>query len=225
MTPQQAERALVDYFLWLDRNPDGVTDSLKVTNCFHLLRSVIADDVPGDVVELGCYQGRTSVMLSLTNTALSGGRGMSLYDSFEGLPALSSEDEPTNGQGMYQEGQLAAPMAAVQSMLYNYTGQYPAIWPKCSGVTLHPGWVEDTLHRQLPARISFAYVDLDLYGPIKHALAAMYERLSTGAIVLLDDWDYVRLPGVMQAVGEFLADKPESARRLPCPYQAYFVKL
>ena len=49
----------------------------------------------GDFVELGCYRGDTSLMLAEILKGL--GKKLWIYDSFEGLPEKSSEDNSPLG--------------------------------------------------------------------------------------------------------------------------------
>jgi len=58
----------------------------------------------------------------------------------------------------------------------------------------------------LPDRISFAYVDFDLYAPISAALRLVDPRTTVGSVVMVDDYRFLS-SGVEQAVHEFLADR------------------
>ena len=61
-------------------------------------------DISGDVVEFGCYAGDTSVILAaeLKNNP---DKWLYLYDSFEGLPEKTVEDEAPQGW-RFQAGEL-----------------------------------------------------------------------------------------------------------------------
>jgi hypothetical protein len=58
----------------------------RLVNIDWPLRGVLFFRVPGDVVELGCFQGHTSVLLQDILVAEGARRDLHLYDSFEGLP-------------------------------------------------------------------------------------------------------------------------------------------
>ena len=61
--------------------------------------------VPGDVVEFGCYVGTTSVPLAKRLQKTS--KRLFVYDSFEGLPEKTLEDESPVGL-QFKAGELLA---------------------------------------------------------------------------------------------------------------------
>ena len=67
--------------------------------------------VPGDVVEFGCYVGTTSV--PMTNQLRSTEKRLFVYDSFEGLPEKTSEDESPVGM-QFKVGELSASKATAR---------------------------------------------------------------------------------------------------------------
>ena len=68
-----------------------------------LLQQVLAKNITGDVVELGCYKGDTSILfqreLQKTDKTLW------LYDSFAGLPEKTREDSSAAGD-QFKSGEL-----------------------------------------------------------------------------------------------------------------------
>jgi predicted O-methyltransferase YrrM len=62
----------------------------------------------------------------------------------------------------------------------------------------------DVKRYSLPDSISFCLLDVDLYKPTLYALETMWPRLSTGAIVVVDDCkDFEKWDGAYQAYIEF----------------------
>jgi O-methyltransferase len=180
-------------------------------NLFHLASQTCAYGVPGDLVEIGCATGESSVVIQ---SVLSAGGDRSkrfhVYDSFEGLPALGADDAVG---GVYRKGDMLAPLEQFEAMFLRAgLAARPAV---------HRGWLEDTIPAQLPDRISFAMIDCDLYASTAHVLPYVYERMSAGAIAMFgvyyDPEVYQRedirsthaSPGVKRATDEFFADKPE----------------
>jgi hypothetical protein len=69
-------------------------------------------------------------------------------------------------------------------------------------VHLHPGLVEDTTPDQAPETISLLRLDTDWYASTRHELEHLYDRLSPGGVLILDDyggWD-----GARKATDEWL---------------------
>jgi hypothetical protein len=67
-------------------------------NLFHLLEllelleQAVANEVAGDVVDLGCNAGDSTVVMQRVITKLAPQKQVHAYYSFEGLPALSAKD-------------------------------------------------------------------------------------------------------------------------------------
>jgi O-methyltransferase len=176
-------------------------------NIFHLLSQVIVQGVPGDIVEIGCHAGESTVVLQRVIQELDPSRELHAFDSFQGVPRGSSADE-----GVYKPGDMAASETKFNENFDRLGLKLPAV---------HAGWFEQTLPGSLPKRIAFALLDADLYRSTLQALEAVYPRLSPGAICLLGVyWDpqtkaamttdkRYKSPGVKHACDEFFADKPE----------------
>lgn len=147
--------------------------------------------VPGDVVELGCYVGTTSLFLqrALKDTT----KTLHVYDSFAGLPRKTDQDASPAGE-QFKQGEL---LASKQQLIKHF---------KQAGLSLpviHKVWFEELTPHDLPNAISFAFLDGDFYTSIRASLAAIWPRLASGAVVLVDDFNTSALPGVARAVKEW----------------------
>lgn len=177
--------------------PDPIADMNTIEqriNYFHLLDAVISNQVPGDVVELGCFTGQCAMLFEKVIEMNESDKKLHLYDSFESKfsPGGSVEDTLKNN---FRNSQLALP-------------------------ALHKGYFEQTIPDQLPTHIAFAHIDCGPAAQKKtmlHCLASVYPRLSKGGVcVMMDYYDtavnttgYDVNPGVKFACDEFLRDKPE----------------
>ena len=68
-------------------------------------------------------------------------------------------------------------------------------------------WFKDLTDNDIPKKISFAFLDGDFYESIKDSLNLIYNNVSSGGIILIDDYNHQALPGVQIAVDEFLKNK------------------
>jgi hypothetical protein len=157
--------------------------------------------VNGDVAEFGTMGGfsastlATSMVFDLQRQPLGKSasgenpfRILRLFDSFEGLPEITSpvdQGAPHVVSGAWAKGGckvLAAPE------LRERIGK---ILPP-HRFELYEGWFADTV-KTLPAETRFALIhfDGDLYQSTMDALAPLFERgmVSTGAILCFDDWN------------------------------------
>jgi hypothetical protein len=64
-----------------------------------------------------------------------------------------------------------------------------------------PGRVEETLEETVPEKISLLRLDTDLYESTKAELEALYPMLTTGGILLIDD--YGHFTGAKKAVDDY----------------------
>lgn len=160
------------------------------------LEKVLVADVEGDVVEFGCYVGTTSVPMG--RRLMTTEKKLYVYDSFEGLPEKTREDESPAGLQF-----VAGELLATKKQLVKNFRQANAPLP-----TIVKGWFADVTPAQIPEAISFAYLDGDYYHSVRDPLKLIWDRLNPGAIVLVDDYANEALPGAAKAVDEWLRTHP-----------------
>ena len=150
----------------------------------------------GDFVEFGCFEGDTSLLLAglLKENPNNGGKRLWIYDSFEGLPEKTSEDFSEAGKD-FKKGELFVTKAFVKKRFLRANLPVPII-KKAWFSELNP--TED-----LPEKISFAFLDGDLYDSIKTSLELCIPKMIENGIIIVHDYQNPQLPGVTKAVDEF----------------------
>lgn len=171
------------------------------------------EDVNGDVCEFGVAQGETSALIA--NEIQSSNRVLHLFDSFEGLSKPTEKDQLKNdisslGSMEAYTGSMSLPEEMVRARLR-------AISFPQQRVVIHKGFMEQVLKHGLglPRKVGFAYVDLDLYEPIRLTLDFLHQTTSTGAMIIVDDYDFFST-GAKTAVDEFLEEKNAGAMTYEC---------
>ena len=156
-------------------------------------------DIPGDVVEFGCYAGDTSVQLA---SAMQDNpdKWLYLYDSFEGLPAKTAADKSADGW-RFQKGELRTSPDTVARKFRKYQLPDPVIIK---------GWFNELQDDDLPDQISFALLDGDFYESIKTSLRLVAPRMSQNGIIVVHDYRNAALPGSAKAVNEFLEKQSQN---------------
>jgi hypothetical protein len=149
-------------------------------------------DIPGDTAECGVFEGSSSWLIC--SAIQSSSRTHHLFDSFEGL----SVPEPQDG-GYWTAGALSAGEDIVARNLAPFAGV----------LSFHKGWIPEAFGQVADRRFAFVHVDVDLHQPTLDAVAFFYPRLSTGGMLLCDDYGCTTCPGATRAIDSFLADKPE----------------
>jgi O-methyltransferase len=162
------------------------------------LTRVIEDDVPGAIVELGCYRGAMSVwMQAILDSLGASDREIHVFDSFQGLPEPRKEDAD-----FHRAGEVVAGIEEFLATHNHWSLRHPLV---------HVGWFADTLAEQLPDQIAYGYLDGDFYDSITVSLEHCLPRMAPGGALLIDDyadteanpraWD--KLPGVKKACDDF----------------------
>lgn len=159
------------------------------------LKKVIENEVEGDVVELGCYEGTSALFFARLIKELKSDKKLWLYDSFEGLPEKTSEDASAAGEA-FKGGELRASKARLAKNFVKAGLKIPEI-KRAWFYELDPG--------DLPTQICFAFLDGDFYESIKDSLKLVVPLMSKGGVIIVDDYQNLALPGSAQAVDEFVA--------------------
>ena len=181
---------------------------------YNAVKRVNEDKVAGDVVELGVWQGGQSCFMALAQKAYSTTpRRFWLYDTFEGMPAPTADDDRrsrwyyrriTNGTAKHAPGGIRdgkwayAPMDEVRRVVAR-TGLPDASFRFVKGK------VEDTLRDTslpFPSEIALLRLDTDWYESTKVELDVLWPRLSPGGWMYVDD--YSAFGGAKKAVDRWL---------------------
>lgn len=157
---------------------------------------VIADDVPGDLMETGVWRGGAAIMMRAVLAARGvADRRVWCADSFTGLPPPDEGRFPQDKDDRHHtRPQLAVSLAEVRSNFASY-GLLD------DRVQFLEGWFEDTLPTAPVERLAVLRLDGDMYGSTITALDALYSTLSPGGYLIVDD--YGAIPSCRAAVEDF----------------------
>lgn len=188
--------------------PRTMTSPLKVAALIEATRYVVRTGVPGSIVECGVWRGGSMQSVALTLLSLQETtRDLLLFDTFDGMPPPTEEDSRTTPEGsrsaaeMLAESSRDSKLWAVAGLEDVREGMRETGYPT-DRISYHPGLVEDTIPGQAPGSIALLRLDTDWYASTRHELEHLYDRLSPGGVLLIDDygdWD-----GARQATDEWL---------------------
>ena len=177
---------------------DSISQVSKIETkiLLELLQKTLRQNIEGDIVEFGCYRGDTSVLFQREIQEM---KILWLYDSFAGLPPKSEEDRSVAGD-QFKSGELFVTKREVLDKFKRQNLKLPkvkkAFFEELDG------------DKDLPAKISFAFLDGDLYSSIKVSLNLIESKLQKGSIVAVHDYNNPELPGSARAVDEWLKNHP-----------------
>jgi O-methyltransferase len=180
-----------NYSLWMAgllRDAIGMQDFSRIVHICHYVLET--QHIDGDIVEFGCYAGKTAKLITGITT-----KRVYVYDSFEGLP------DTYENYG----GEMKVPYDQLVDNFARDNIKLPVITK---------GWFSDVAPDQLPEKISLAHLDGDLYDSTIQPLNLIYDRVTPGGIILVDDYGADKWHGVETAVTEFFKDKPEQVLAL-----------
>jgi O-methyltransferase len=177
------------------------------------IRYVQQKNIPGAIVETGSWKGGLGAYMAQF------GRETWLFDSFEGLPEMNEKDreitEP-KGLAMHEKtGYIAVPEQMARDIAAKL-GTKPHIIK---------GWFIDTLpkYKQEIGAISILRLDGDTYDSTQQALEILYESVSPGGVVVVDD--YYDFSGCREALYDFFKKMNIAPALHRYPFgRAYFVK-
>lgn len=193
------------------------------TNAFRWASAyLVKNQIKGDYAEFGVYKGASFIEMfnqikDYSTTFYNHGAkptGESNYfdnmkfhafDSFEGLPPTNNKNNPIQ----YYPGAYSAPIEEFYRRLR-------AADVDLSRVTVTPGWFEDSLSESTAealglSNIAAAYIDCDVYESAINVLNFITPFLSTGSVLICDDWFRNRgnnSQGVQGAVLDWLTEYP-----------------
>ena len=153
--------------------------------------------VEGNIVEFGCWTGRSSVVIAeairLFNeknieSNLNQEKKVYFCDSFAGLPAITTSEDQSNLHvlaGYWDKGAMTWHTAESIDTLI---GQILAK----EKYKIVPGFFSDTVEKEFQHRkIAMINCDVDLYSSTIDCLYPLFkmESISKGCIILFDDWN------------------------------------
>jgi hypothetical protein len=186
--------------------PWTMTSNDKLFALVVAVRYVVDHAIPGDMVECGVWRGGSMQAIARVLAARGAtDRELHLFDTFEGMPPPTAEDVRLGGwtaAEMLRTRPRTANVWAVADLEDVRAGMAQVDYPG-ERIHYHPGVVEETIPGAAPDQIALLRLDTDWYASTKHELEHLYDRVPSGGVVIIDDYDYWE--GSRKAVDEFIA--------------------
>lgn len=204
--------------------------------CFSYLKKELKE-LSGDILEAGVYRGRMTIALGLflkkfNQTSLIHG-----FDSFQGFPSYSIQDQPSEFENLLARGQIDndhyrqivklrkylsevlqrdnSPLSISSSGNFE-DSRYEELIRKIDflgldNIKLYVGPFKDTMmNKELDSlAFKFVFLDCDLYSSYCETLNFAWPKLVQGGIVVLDEFYSLKFPGARVAVLEFFKDRDD----------------
>lgn len=203
-------------------NAYTMVTQVRLDNLEQCMNDVLAKGVPGDFIETGVWRGGTTIFMR----ALLAARGVTdrrvwAADSFEGLPAPDPEKFPKEARAHASPAMttefkhLAVSRADVEQ-------NFARFGLLDDQVRFLEGWFKDTLPNAPVDRLSLMRLDGDYYESTMDALTALYDKLSPGGYVVIDDYGEQDWTYCAKAVDEFRTARGITAPLTRVDSKCYF---
>ncbi len=180
-------------FDWADVRADGrdwprfaqtMVGLKRLENVQRCVERVLADRVPGDLIETGVWRGGVVIFMRAVLEAF-GDRERTVFaaDSFEGLPAPNPAEYPADtGSRLHTAEPLAITRAEVERNL--------GLYGLRDRVAFLEGWFKDTLPTVADRAWAVVRLDGDMYESTMDAITNLYPQLSVGGFLIVDDYGF-----------------------------------
>lgn len=155
----------------------------RLDNIQYCVETVIADNIPGDLMETGVWRGGACIfMRGLLKAYEVENRTVWLADSFQGLPEPNEQQYPDDkGARFHEMDELAVSVDSVKETFERY-GLLD------EQVRFLEGWFRDTLPDAAVEQLAVLRLDGDMYESTLDVLQNLYYRVSKGGFVIIDDY-------------------------------------
>jgi hypothetical protein len=165
----------------------------RLRGLYQAIQHVTEGGIAGAVVECGAAQGGSAALLGLAMKRFNDRRPLWVFDTFEGIPPPTTADPDYHIAAPYT-GSFRGDLAEVTSLFERLE--------ILENARLVKGRFQETIPQCDTGAIAVLHVDGDWYESVKVCLDHLYDRVSPGGVIQIDD--YGHWEGARKAVDEFL---------------------
>lgn len=171
----------------------------RLHSIYQLVSSILASKNRKSLtfLEVGVYKGGTVYFTARLIQNFK--RKVTLYavDTFEGH---SKKDIPQISEGVHSPGKFS------DTNIYDvkkYLSPFKFI-------RIIEGRIQDVINKLPTSNYDFIHLDIDIYTPTFFCLNYFANKLNPGAILLIDDYNFISCPGVKKAALKFLKGRGQN---------------
>src|SRR6267154_4620259 len=155
----------------------------RLNNLQLCAETVIQDGIQGDFIETGVWRGGACIFMCAIIRAYDDSRNVWVADSFEGLPPPNANMYAADAGDIHHT--FSPWLACSEEQVRSNFERYDLL---DNHVRFLKGWFKDTLSAAPIERLSLLRLDGDMYEATIQALEALYDKLSPGGFVIVDDY-------------------------------------
>jgi len=172
--------------------PHSMMSHPRLRGIHRAIREAAERNVPGDLVECGTARGGCAALMGLACRARGPLRELWVFDTFEGLPPPGKND-PDYELAKNYIGDCRGELEEVRGLLERFG--------VLEGAHLVKGLFQDTVPTAEVRQIALLHLDGDWYDSTRVCLEHLYDKVSPGGIIQVDD--YGHWAGARKALHEF----------------------
>ena len=161
--------------------------------------------IPGDFVECGVWRGFSARVIADFLEFRDIAKIYYLYDTFRGIPPAYNSENRSNAVYL---AETEADPDAVLNLVRAAFSDFP-------NVRIVAGTVPETFAMACPDKIAFLHLDMNAAASEIAALEVLYDRLSPGGMIVLDDYGWTGYAAQKKAEDRFFEAYGQSVLELP----------
>jgi O-methyltransferase len=170
------------------RFPHSMIGLFRLGNIESCAETVFAENVEGDFLEAGvCRGGATIFMRALQVAHGQAQRRTWVVDSFQGVPP--SDKAVDQGYDVHLDESVAPWLACSETRVRDLFVRYDMLDPNVEFVA---GWVAESLPAAPIGPLAILRLDVDIYSSTYECLDLLYDKVSPGGFVIVDDYGYFK---------------------------------
>lgn len=175
-------------------------DENKLIYLLKTLQNILEENIPGDIVELGCNIGTTTIFIKRLLNYYKSDKNLYVYDSWKGLPEKNEFDFSNNTEKRFEKGCYSISKNLFIDNLIRNNISIP---------TIYSGNFKDISDTNFPNKICFAVFDGHFYTSILESFKKTYYKIQIGGKIVIIRYGDPSLPGIKKACTDFLSSKNE----------------
>lgn len=212
------------YFEGLNKSKNIQTDSFwkqsRYLDLINLVEKILKDKkILGDFVELGCWKGHSSYIISKMIEKHKKNINFHIFDSFDGLSKTTVEDHNLNN--FFNQKQVSDIRNQFKS---NEDFVKNEVLKDFNFIKIHKGWIPEKFNEVKDLNFSFIHIDVDLYYPTLKSLEFFFPRLLKGGIIICDDYNSWEFDGSKKAWDEFFSKNEVNFNFAPSVGSSFIIK-
>lgn len=189
---------------------------LRMQNVRQACEQAVVEGVGGDFLEAGVWRGGTTIMMrAVLQAHADRTRTVWVADSFTGVPPPDDKQYPADRGDLHYTA--TEYLAISQSEVAENFRRYGLLDRQ---VRFLPGLFKDTLPGAPIDCLSVLRLDGDLFESTMDTLRALYDKVSPGGFIIVDD--YGAVPGCRVAVDEFRSSRSIDVPLVPIDWAGVY---